>query len=151
VPVAVGVPVPSFSCGAIDGSQVSSSSLRGRWALLCWFPGVDSPGCTAQAAGLRGQAAAFDELGVQLVGVSTDEPEDLARFVERHRLRFPLISDPAGELTQAFGMGVTDTSSAPVSVVVDPEGLVRRSWIVDDAEFFAEDVLDLFGGLVGAA
>lgn len=146
--IAPGEMLPSFSLQNHEDAAVSDSSLRGAPAVLYWFPRADTPGCTAQAVGLRDQAAAFAQLGVTVVGISGDSVADLKAFSARYRLPFQLLSDPGMQLSGTVGAAAAGAQVADrVALIVDHHGVVERSWVVTDPEFFAEDVLDHVGPL----
>jgi peroxiredoxin Q/BCP len=141
----VGAPLPQFSLRNHDGRMVTSDDLGGSWTLLYWFPKADTPGCTAQAEGLRDQLDVFDELGCRVIGASFDGVDDLARFRDRYGLGFDLLSDPDHDTGRAFGVAGPDGRAehpSRTAFLVDPAGTVVRVYEVSDPEFFAESVLD---------
>ena len=82
---------PDFSLTDQHGSSVSRSGLRGRKALVYFYPKADTPGCTAQSCGLRDIA---DEVGdTVIIGISPDSPDDQLAFDQKYNLGFPLLAD----------------------------------------------------------
>lgn len=142
--VDVGDEFPSFVLQDQDGSQVSSADLLGSWYLLYWYPKADTPGCVAQAQSLRHQIEAFDELGCRILGASFDEPSENVEFRAKYQLPFSLLSDRDHEL--AVKVGAADSPQAGyaqrVAHLVSPDGFVKRFYVVEDPEYFAERVLD---------
>lgn len=141
----VGRPAPGFALGNQDGREVSLEGLRGGWVLLYWYPKADTPGCTAQAEGLRDQQEAFDHLGCTIVGASFDDVDAISAFRQRYRLTFDLLADPTRTAGQAFGVAGDDGTkdhALRISFLIDPDGVVQRTYVVDDPAFHAEDVLD---------
>lgn len=142
--VDAGSSLPPFTLEDQEGRTVSTAEMTGRWVLLYWYPKADTPGCTAQAQGLRDQIEAFDELGCAVFGVSFDTPEANMAFRHKYRLPFRLLSDV--EHTVALSFGVVDDLATEhprrIAHLVDPEGLVVKCYDVEDPEFFAETVLD---------
>lgn len=138
-----GYQYPRFDLVDHDGVAFASDQVAGFWYLLYWYPKADTPGCTAQAQGLRDQIEAFDELGCRVLGASFDEPADNAAFRAKYSLPFPLLSDRGGTLARAVGAAEQDTTHPRrVAHLVDPSGVVARGYDVEDPEFFAESVLD---------
>jgi len=138
-----GTPLPPFALSDHEGSVVSTDALRGSWYLLYWYPKADTPGCTAQAIGLRDQQDAFDHHGCVILGASFDEATANAAFRERYSLTFRLLSDL--DHSAAIAQGAADAATAHprrIAHLVDPEGTVARNYDVEDPEFFAELVLD---------
>ncbi len=101
---------PAFSATAIGGPYgsgeiVTLQELRGRPVVLYFYPKDDTPGCTAQACGLRD---AWDELGsaAAIFGVSVDSAASHQKFIAKYELPFPLLSDPEKKIVQAYGVWV---------------------------------------------
>lgn len=140
-----GETVPSCALPNQDGAKVDLGSLRGKWALIFWYPKADTPGCTAQAQGLRDQQEAFDDLGCQILGISFDSVDAIAMFRSKLMISFDLLSDENREAGIAFGVAGEDGEqeyATRASFLVDPTGHVARSYLVDDPALHAEDVLD---------
>lgn len=139
----VGDGVGQFQLVDHDGNSFASESLDG-WYLLYWYPKADTPGCTAQAEGLRDQLEAFDDLGCTVLGASFDPPEVNAAFRSKYSLRFTLLTDLSKEAASAFGAVPDADQSHPsrVATLVDPSSTAAVVYQVTDPEFFAESVLD---------
>ena len=58
--IETGQPAPDFTLPDQDGDAVTLSDLRGRTVVLYFYPKADTPGCTAQACGVRDHAADYD-------------------------------------------------------------------------------------------
>ena len=130
--LSVGDTAPGFSLTASDGSTVSLSDLRGRHVVVYFYPAAMTPGCTTQACDFRDSLDVLAKEGYAVVGVSPDQPAKLAKFVERDRLTFPLLSDPDHEVLEQYGAwgektlyGKTMVGVIRSTVVVDPEGKVE--------------------------
>ncbi|MEI8294554.1 MAG: thioredoxin-dependent thiol peroxidase [bacterium] len=106
-----GDPAPDFTLTAVGGTHGSGapvrlSSLRGQIVVLYFYPKDDTPGCTAQACDLRDHYAAFVAKGALVFGVSVDSPESHSKFLAKHALPFPLLSDESREVVQAYAVWV---------------------------------------------
>ncbi len=102
----VGDAVPDFSMTADDGSTVSRESLAGRRYVLYFYPKDDTPGCTAQACGLRDAWTELTGTGTEVFGVSPDSVESHIRFREKYRLPYRLLADAGHATAEAFGVWV---------------------------------------------
>lgn len=101
-----GDPAPSFSLPGPDGAPVSLAGLRERSAkgvVVYFYPKASTPGCTKEACDFRDSLAAWREAGYEVVGVSPDSSAAVARFAEKQSLPFPLLSDPAHKVLEAWG------------------------------------------------
>lgn len=97
---------PDFTLTTADGGTVSLEELRleaQRGVVVYFYPAAMTPGCTTEACDFRDSLAALRGAGYAVVGVSPDEPDRLAQFVERDALTFPLASDPEHEVLEAYG------------------------------------------------
>jgi peroxiredoxin Q/BCP len=128
-----GGPAPDFTLEDQDGNSVTLSDLRGRWALVYFYPKADTPGCTAQACSARDHSADYEAANTVVLGVSPDSVADLRKFADKYGLAFTLLSDPGGEVAQRYGAwvekhyaGRTYFGNERSSVLVDPDGKVAR-------------------------
>ena len=97
---------PDFKLPDQDGNMVRLSDFVGRTVVLYFFPKADTPGCTAQACGIRDREAEYDRAGALVVGVSRDSPEVLRRFADEHDLPFTLLSDADHKVAEKYGVWV---------------------------------------------
>src|SRR5919107_6041049 len=91
--LSVGDRAPDFEMTADDGSVVSNRSLAGSRYVLYFYPKDDTPGCTAQACGLRDSWSRVAERGVEVFGVSPDSTRSHAKFRDKYALPYRLLSD----------------------------------------------------------
>jgi peroxiredoxin Q/BCP len=145
-----GEPAPPFALTDASGRRVSLDDLAGRNVVLYFYPKDDTPGCTKEACGFRDAWHDLQALGAVVLGVSPDAAESHARFAEKYRLPFPLLSDPDRSVMQAYGAwgektsyGRKTTGVIRSTVWIGPDGRVRRHWPrVTDAEAHPEEVLE---------
>lgn len=102
----IGDPAPDFKATAVGGiygggQQVKLADFAGSMLVLYFYPKDDTPGCTKQACELRDSWGELQSK-VELFGVSTDSVERHQKFIKKHGLPFPLLSDPDGELVKAY-------------------------------------------------
>lgn len=105
--LAVGDPAPAFDAVDAYGKPWRSADVVGEKILVVYFyPAAMTEGCTKQACAFRDDHSTLQELGAEVVGVSGDRGLNLKAFRESNRLNFPLLSDTAGVIAQAFGVPV---------------------------------------------
>ena len=128
--LAVGDPAPDFTAATDDGEFTLSNS-RGKSVILYFYPAAMTPGCTTQACDFRDSLDALNAAGYEVVGVSKDTPEKLAKVREKEGLTFTLVSDPERKVQDAYGAwglkklyGKEVEGSIRSTVVVDPDGKV---------------------------
>lgn len=94
---------PDFSLKDADGGTFRLSDHAGKRLLLVFYPGDDTPVCTKQLCDYRDGVEAFADLGVDVVGISPDDPASHRRFREKHDLPFTLLSDSKLEVAERYG------------------------------------------------
>jgi peroxiredoxin Q/BCP len=125
---------PDFSLTDDSGNLVKLSDYRGERVVVYFYPAAMTPGCTTEACDFRDNLRAFDEANVRVVGVSPDAPEKLAKFRDKEKLNFPLLSDPDHATMEAYGAwgekmlyGKHAIGVIRSTVIVDADGLVERA------------------------
>lgn len=143
----VGQPAPEFEARSDDGQEVSLRTLRGRWAVLYFYPKAGTPGCSVEAQRFETALPEFERLGAQVVGVSTDTEASQARFRDRCGLSFPLLPDGDKAIARAFGVlgGVTGLFgvTSRETFLLDPEGRVAYHWNRVNPMSHAAEVLEI--------
>ncbi len=93
-----------------------------------------------------------------VLGCSADPPDVMAKFRARHKLNFPLLSDPEFHAIEAYGarrmksfLGKNFMGIVRSSCLIDPEGKVRRVWEKASAKGHAAEVLEFLKSLDGRA
>ena len=123
--------LPDVTLQGAGNRPVRLRDLMGQKVLVVYFyPKDDSPGCTAQACGLRDQYEDFAAAGAEVVGISGDSVASHEGFASKHRLPFVLLSDDKGEARAAFGVPPSLLGLIPgrVTFVVDREGVIRHTF-----------------------
>ncbi|WP_195166487.1 thioredoxin-dependent thiol peroxidase [Mycobacteroides abscessus] len=123
----VGDKAPAFTLLDADGKKVSLSSYKGRKVIIYFYPAAMTPGCTKQACDFRDSLAELNEAGLDVIGISPDKPEKLAKFRERDGVNFPLLSDP--DKTTLTAYGAFGEKKLYGKIV---EGVIRSTFVVDE-------------------
>jgi peroxiredoxin Q/BCP len=127
--VKTGEMAPEFHLMDQSGVTHSLAKYRGQWLVLYFYPKDDTPGCTKEACGFRDDNERLAEMGVALLGVSTDNIESHQAFSEKYHLPFPLLSDADGEVAKRYGslwqLGPIKFAKRH-SFLIDPEGRIAH-------------------------
>jgi len=99
--------IPDVALIDENGSSIPLASLVDRPTVLYFYPKDNTPGCSAEACKFRDDYEDFTAAGAQVIGVSSDDAASHARFREKYRLPFRLMSDPGGAARRAFGIPST--------------------------------------------
>jgi peroxiredoxin Q/BCP len=97
-----GSPAPDFSLTSDAGERVRLSQFQGRPVVLYFYPRDDTPGCTAQACGIRDVWGELQRKGAVVLGVSPDSPRAHVKFKEKYRLPFTLLTDADGNVAKVM-------------------------------------------------
>ncbi len=121
-----GDPAPDFTLLDAEGNQVSLSGYRGRRVIVYCYPAALTPGCTTQAVDFTAAAGDLAQAGLDIIGISPDEPEKLMRFRDKEQLGITLVSDPEKKVLQAYG------AYGPKKLYgKEVVGVIRSTFIVD--------------------
>lgn len=122
----VGDTAPAFTLPDADGNSVNLSDFQGRKVIIYFYPAASTPGCTKQACDFRDSLAELDGAGLDVVGISPDKPEKLAKFRDAEGLTFPLLSDPDKKVLTAWGAFGEKKLYGKVV-----QGVIRSTFVVD--------------------
>lgn len=118
---------PPFALQDDTGSEVSLESLRGRKVIVYFYPAAMTPGCTKQACDFSDSLEQLQGQGYEVVGISPDQPEKLARFRERDNLTITLLSDPDKAVMTSYGAFGEKKLYGKVV-----QGVIRSTFVVDE-------------------
>ena len=146
--IEAGTPAPEFELKADDGSTVPLADLRGRRVVLYFYPRDDTPGCTAQACGIRDQWQDFRGVDAVVLGVSPDDEASHRKFKEKYGLPFTLLADEDHAVAERYGVwgertnyGRTYMGIKRSTFVIDEDGTVRSAMYGVKPDTHAERVL----------
>jgi peroxiredoxin Q/BCP len=147
---AVGDPMPDIAMETPDGGSLRPSDLRGRPAVIWFYPKDNTPGCTTEAKDFTALADDFAKAGVALLGVSKDPPKKHQGFIAKHALTVPLATDAAeGGLSDVLGIwtekqlyGKKFIGMVRTTYLLDAEGRIARVWDKVKVNGHAAEVLE---------
>ncbi|MCA0904948.1 peroxiredoxin [Ruegeria marisrubri] len=126
---------PDFTLPRDGGGEVTLSALRGSTVVLFFYPRDDTPGCTKESIGFSEQLQAFADAGAQVFGISRDSVAKHDKFVAKHGLTTPLLSDENATVCEDYGVWVEKNMYGRKSMgierstfIIDPEGKIARVW-----------------------
>ena len=101
----VGDPAPDFRLPSTEGRAISLKEFRGKKNVVLYFyPKDDTPGCTKESCSFRDERPKFDKKDAVILGVSFDDLASHAKFVEKYKLPFTLLSDENKTVASAYGV-----------------------------------------------
>ncbi len=126
---------PDFTLPRDGGGEVTLSDLRGSTVVLFFYPRDDTPGCTKESIGFSEQLQSFADAGAQVFGISRDSVAKHDKFVAKHGLTTPLLSDEGASVCEDYGVWVEKNMYGRKSMgierstfLIDGQGKVARVW-----------------------
>ena len=118
---------PDFTLTSDTGEEVTLSSLRGRKVIVYFYPAAMTPGCTTQACDFTDSLDGLKGAGYEVLGISPDKPEKLAKFRQRDHLTITLLSDESLDVHKSFAAyGEKKLYGKTV------EGVLRSTFVIDE-------------------
>ncbi len=150
----IGDTAPDFTLPRDGGGTLSLADLKGKPAVIYFYPKDDTPGCTKEACGFRDAWEDVTDAGIQVVGVSKDPVKRHDTFKAKYELPFPLLADEDGTLCEAFGVwkeknmyGKKSMGIERSTFLLDADGVVRKVWRRVKVDGHVEKVLAEAKGL----
>jgi peroxiredoxin Q/BCP len=144
-----GQEAPDFELASDAGERVRLSQFRGQPVVLYFYPKDDTPGCTAQACGIRDSYDDFEQRGAVVLGVSPDEQSSHVKFKQKYGLPFTLLADPEHEVAEQYGvwgerkyMGKTYMGVERSTFLIDEDGRIAKVMRRVKPDTHAERVLE---------
>ena len=126
-----GQTAPAFTLPDHAGRSVSLNDFTGRSLIIFFYPAAMTPGCIKEACDFRDSLVRLQQAGYEVIGISPDKPEKLAKFVQKESLTYPLLSDADRAVMDAYGAygektlyGKKVTGVIRSTIVVGPDGTV---------------------------
>jgi peroxiredoxin Q/BCP len=124
----IGEQAPNFSLKDGDGNTWTLTDQRGKTVVLLFYPGDNTPVCTAQLCSVRDHWSEYQATGAEVVGISTDSVESHQGFAEKHSLPLRLLSDTDRKVSEMYDMkSWLPGRSARGVVVIDKDGKIAYS------------------------
>ena len=118
--------VADFALQDDQEKTVHLKDFAGKPVVLFFYPKADTPGCTTEAKGFSEHAKKFAQAGAVILGVSPDQPAALARFKEKYKLPFTLLSDTDHNVANAYGTWVEKSMYGRTYM-----GVERSTFLID--------------------
>jgi peroxiredoxin Q/BCP len=141
---------PNFKLATDGGGEISLAQLKGKIAVVYFYPKDDTPGCTTEAIAFSKLKSDFDKCDAVLIGVSKDSVQKHDSFKKKHDLKIQLASDEEGAMVAAYGVWVKKQNYGReymgierTTFLIDQKGVIRKIWRKVRVNGHAEKVLEL--------
>ncbi|MFH0951436.1 MAG: thioredoxin-dependent thiol peroxidase [bacterium] len=158
--IAINQRAPDFCLLDQTGQQHCLRDCQGQWLLLYFYPKDDTPGCTVEACSFRDNWSQFQQQGLIVWGISTDNTASHSQFVKKYNLPFVLLADEEKTVVKQYDvwqlkkfMGRTYLGTDRTSFLIDPQGQIRKIYyqvkpqeqavaVLADQQAMSEDARD---------
>jgi len=131
-----------------NGKKITLDEFEGKKVILYFYPKDMTPGCTVQSCNLRDNYQTLLNKGYVVLGCSADSPARHVKFIAKHDLPFPLISDESKEVLNAYGvwgrkkfMGKEYDGISRTTFVIDEKGVIEDVITVVKTKDHTEQIL----------
>lgn len=124
--LSVNDPAPDFRLPDAAGKEISLADFAGERVIVYFYPSAMTPGCTIQAVDFSDSLDQLSDAGYQVVGISPDSVEKLAKFTQQDDLTVRLLANPDLDVIKAYG--AYGTRNVYGKEVV---GVLRSTFVVD--------------------
>ncbi|MCU0790148.1 MAG: peroxiredoxin [Nitratireductor sp.] len=144
-----GEKAPDFKLPTNGGGTFQLSAHKGRPVVLFFYPKDDTSGCTAEAVAFTAAKDEFDKIGVVVAGMSPDAVKSHDKFVAKHSLGVPLISDENQSALSAYGVwkeksmyGKKYMGVERSTFLIGKDGKIAKAWRKVSVPGHVEEVLE---------
>ena len=123
----IGTKAPIFTLQDQNGNPVSLADFVGKKVILYFYPKDNTPGCSRQACAFAAAYEGFKAKDIVVIGISKDSVASHLKFAQKYDLRFILLSAPARQAIEAYGVWQEKKLYGKVSY-----GVVRTTFIIDE-------------------
>ena len=147
--IKTGDKAPEFTFRSTEGRDISLKDYLGKKTVVLYFyPKDHTPGCTKEACAFRDHFRRFSSKDAVILGVSLDGPVSHRKFIQKHDLPFPLLSDEDAKVSTAYGVykekklyGRTFWGIVRTTFVIGPNGRILAIYPKVKVEGHVEVVL----------
>jgi thioredoxin-dependent peroxiredoxin len=139
---------PPFTLPRDGGAMVSLADHAGQKVVVFVYAEDGSPSCTNEARDFSALAPDFAAAGAAVYGLSQDPLKKHDKFIAKHGLQVPLLSDEMHQFIQAYGIwvekqmyGKTYMGVERATFLIGADGRVAQVWHNVRVKNHAADVL----------
>jgi glutaredoxin-dependent peroxiredoxin len=135
----VGDKAPDFTLYSSEKKQVSLHDYRGKNVIILFFPLAFTSTCTKELCGVRDRVYNFDGLNTEVLAISVDTPQTLAKWKELEHYDFTMLSDFNKVVSNLYDT-IYETFSVDLhgvskrsAFLVDKNGIIQYAEVLEDA------------------
>lgn len=124
--IKVGDVAPDFEWSDTDGQTHKLSGLRGKRVVLYFFPKAFTTGCTLETKKFADLSPSLRAKGVEVVGISVDDPSTQLKFAASCQASFPIAGDLDKSVSRSYGVLGLVGYSKRVTFLLDEKGVITE-------------------------
>ena len=131
--------IPDISLLDLERNPVNLKSYEGKKTIIAFFPGAFTGGCTEELCNFQSDLEEFNNLNVQIVGISVDSPFALTGWAQANGITFDLLREKKKECIKLFdvefhGLAGMEgyVSSNRAVFIADSSGEITYKWIAEN-------------------
>lgn len=128
-------PAPDVILPNETGDIIDIKDFRPNMVVLFFYPRDNTSGCTREAKDFTENTELFNNLNINVFGISKDSITSHEKFVKKQNLTIPLLSDEAGSVCEDFGVWKEKSMYGKIymgiersTFIIDGSGSVTHEW-----------------------
>lgn len=128
-------PAPDVILPNETGDIIDIKDFRPNMVVLFFYPRDNTSGCTREAKDFTENIELFNNLNINVFGISKDSIKSHEKFIKRQNLTIPLLSDEAGSVCEDFGVWKEKSMYGKIymgiersTFIIDGSGSVTHEW-----------------------
>ena len=142
-------PAPDVILPNETGDIIDIKDFRPNMVVLFFYPRDNTSGCTREAKDFTENIELFNNLNINVFGISKDSITSHEKFVKKQNLTIPLLSDEAGSVCEDFGVWKEKSMYGKIymgiersTFIIDGSGSVTHEWRKVKVANHVEEVLE---------
>ena len=128
-------PAPDVILPNETGDIIDIKDFRPNMVVLFFYPRDNTSGCTREAKDFTEYTELFNNLNINVFGISKDSITSHEKFIKKQNLTIPLLSDEAGSVCEDFGVWKEKSMYGKIymgiersTFIIDGSGSVTHEW-----------------------
>ena len=128
-------PAPEVILPNETGDIIDIKDFRPNMVVLFFYPRDNTSGCTREAKDFTENIELFNNLNINVFGISKDSISSHEKFIKKQNLTIPLLSDEAGNVCEDFGVWKEKSMYGKIymgiersTFIIDGSGSVTHEW-----------------------
>ena len=140
---------PNFKLSSTSGKTVELNKVKSKYIIIYFYPKDNTSGCTIETNDFNKLLSKFKKLNCDIFGVSKDSLNSHAKFKDKYKIKFDLLSDEDLKILKKYKvwgkkkfMGREFMGILRTTFLINPEGKIIKIWKNVKVKDHAKDVLN---------